>query len=76
MKQENEEALDKLGVRDYTSEPNVNEINKIKIAEIRMSMQTNDEYHEKLVSNLEENEKAKEKLLGLIRELKESSKRG
>lgn len=76
LKQENEEALDKLGVRDYTSEPNVNEINKIKIAEIRMSMQTNDEYHEKLVTNLEENEKAKEKLLGLIRELKESSKRG
>lgn len=41
-----------------------------------MSMQTNDEYHVKLERNLEENEKAKEKLLSLIKELKESSKRG
>ena len=41
-----------------------------------MSMQTNDEYHEKLEKNLDENEKAKEKLLSLIKELKESSKRG
>lgn len=39
-------------------------------------MQTNDEYHEKLEKNLDENEKAKEKLLSLIKELKESSKRG